>query len=338
MNLIKILKKRLIPILKTVSICVVLLVSVFSSIQVPASAQKISDLNILGIQCILPGQAGCSGGNLFDNILDFLLNLAPVLAILVIMWGGYKYFFGALSGDNADGKKTILAGVTGLIIVLSAKTIQTVVKGSVTSSGFSTGALTGFISDISTFLFTIASVVAVLVIIWGGYKYLFTGLPGDQKDGLDTIRNGVIGLIIVLLAIPIKNIVQLTIGGGDKLNLSTNEIIRSATNLITGFLIPVSTVAAVFFIVLGAYYYITAQGDENQVKKGRDAIRNAVIGLVIALLATTIAQLVVYFIPNQNNNPSSSTSSSPSTNITTTPNNTTTTTSPANPSTSNPKN
>lgn len=323
MSLIKILKIKIIPLLKLLFVTAVLFISVFGSIQVPASAQKISDLNILGIQCIFPGQAGCSGGNLFDNILEFMLNLAPVLAILVIMWGGYKYFFGALSGDNADGKKTILAGVTGLIIVLSARTIQTVVKGSVTSSGFSTAALSGFIGDISTFLFTIASVVAVLVIIWGGYKYLFTGLPGDQKDGLDTIRNGVIGLIIVLLAIPIKNIVQLTIGGGEKLNLSTNEIIRSATNLITGFLIPVSTVAAVFFIVLGAYYYITAQGDENQVKKGRDAIRNAVIGLVIALLATTIAQLVVYFIPNQNNNPSNSSSSTRSTS--TSSNNTTST-------------
>jgi hypothetical protein len=316
MNLIKSFKRKLSSILKILSVSVAIVLSIFSSIQLPAHAQRISDLNILGIQCILPGQAGCSGGNLFDNILEFMLNLAPALAILVIMWGGYKYFFGALSDDNADGKKTILAGVTGLIIVLSARTIQTVVRGSVTANGFSAVALSGFIGDISTFLFTIASVVAVLVIIWGGYKYLFSGLPGDQKDGLDTIKNGVIGLVIVLIAIPIKNIVQLTIGGGQQLNLSTNEIVRSATNLITGFLIPVSTVAAVFFIVLGAYYYITAKGDENQVKKGRDAIQNAVIGLVIALLATTIAQLVVYFIPNQNNtaNNSSATSSSPTTN------------------------
>ncbi|MEI6728460.1 MAG: pilin [bacterium] len=297
MNLINILKQKLMPFIKLVFVGIVLSLSVLSSIQVPASAQKISDLNILGIRCIFPGQAGCSGGNLFDNILEFMLNLAPVLAILVIMWGGYKYFFGALSGDNADGKKTILAGVTGLIIVLSAKTIQTVVKGSVTSSGFSAGALSAFISDISTFLFTLATVISVLVITWGGYKYLFSGLPGDQKDGLDTIRNGIIGLIIVLLAIPIKNIVQLTIGGGEKLNLSTGEIVKTATNLITGFLIPVSTVAAVFFIVLGAYYYITARGDDNLVKKGRDAIRNAVIGLVIALLSTTIVQLVFYFVP-----------------------------------------
>jgi hypothetical protein len=52
---------------------------------------------------------------------------------------------------------------------------------------------------------------------------------------------------------------------------------------------------------------MSAAGDVGKVKKGQDNIRNALIGFIVVLLATTISQLIIYFVrPSQYVAPQSS--------------------------------
>ena len=51
-------------------------------------------------------------------------------------------------------------------------------------------------------------------------------------------------------------------------------------------------VAAVIFIILGGFWYLTSAGNEEQAEKGRKALINAVIGLVVVLLAEMIVRIV----------------------------------------------
>ncbi len=287
------------------------LVFQFQNVQASASIQ---DLDVLGVKCIVGGN-GC----LVEQAADFLLNAAIPLAILVIMWGGYKYFLSGLVEGQSDGKKTIQAGVIGLIIVLIARAITALIQGSVNANGFTAAALTPFVNNLTDFLFGLAAVVTALVIVWGGYKYLFAGLPGEQKDGKDTIRNGVVGLIVVLLARGIADVIKRTINGEATLTLQTDPIVNFIKIFLSGFFIPIVSVVTVVFFVLAGYYLITANGNESMVTKGKDAIRNAVIGLIIVLLATTIAQLVVSFFPSGASGSGSTTSPSPTTPPTTPP-------------------
>ena len=63
------------------------------------------------------------------------------------------------------------------------------------------------------------------------------------------------------------------------------------TNLLTiGTAVGV-TVAA-FFLMWGGYLYMSAGGNPRQMERGKEAMVNALIGLVIVLAANTIAGMV----------------------------------------------
>ena len=59
-----------------------------------------------------------------------------------------------------------------------------------------------------------------------------------------------------------------------------------------------SVVGIIFFLVVlwGGYMWITASGNEEQLKKARIFIINGIIGLVIAIAAMIITRTVVGFI------------------------------------------
>jgi hypothetical protein len=49
---------------------------------------------------------------------------------------------------------------------------------------------------------------------------------------------------------------------------------------------------AVLFIIIGGFFYITAQGNEEQAEKGKKALINAIIGIVIVIMAYAIISVV----------------------------------------------
>jgi len=58
------------------------------------------------------------------EIVNVALGFLGVLAILIILWGGFRWMTAGGSEDKvAEAKKIIVAGVIGIIIVLSALAI-----------------------------------------------------------------------------------------------------------------------------------------------------------------------------------------------------------------------
>ena len=60
------------------------------------------------------------------------------------------------------------------------------------------------------------------------------------------------------------------------------------------FLTKVAIPLAVAMIVWGAIIFMTAAGSEDRVKKGKDTITKAVIGLIIVLAAWTIVNVTLH--------------------------------------------
>jgi len=58
------------------------------------------------------------------NIVNVALGFLGVLAILIILWGGFRWMTAGGSEDKvAEAKKVIVAGIIGLVIILAALAI-----------------------------------------------------------------------------------------------------------------------------------------------------------------------------------------------------------------------
>ena len=68
--------------------------------------------------------------------------------------------------------------------------------------------LTEIVQSILNWIFGSIGIVAVVMIIIGGFNFLTSaGDPGKVKKGKDTILYGIIGLVVALLAFAIVNFV-----------------------------------------------------------------------------------------------------------------------------------
>lgn len=52
-------------------------------------------------------------------------------------------------------------------------------------------------------------------------------------------------------------------------------------------------IVCVIVIIIGGYFYVTSNGDAAQVKRGKNAVLGAVIGLIVIISAFTITQYVI---------------------------------------------
>ena len=281
-----------------------------------SGAGGLSAFQIFRFKCIFPipnppqGQEPCTGSDaLLGSIRDALLSLAPALATLVFIWGGYQYFFGGITGKQ-NGLNAIKSAVIGLLLVFSADFIINTFLPSVVSNGeISAAPFKEIIENIADALIQIAVAVAVIVIIYGGYQYMFTGIAG-KENGRRTIINGVIGLAVILSASAIANLVREIlvvddlgnyISDQDDVNRSIGSLGLQIANIFVvitnNILIPVAGAVTVFFVILAGYKWI-ASPSIVRAGEAKQALINALIGFIIVLLAVTIVQLIYYFVPN----------------------------------------
>ena len=70
---------------------------------------------------------------------------------------------------------------------------------------------------------------------------------------------------------------------------SFGEIISIVTNLLLG----IAGSIAVIFIIVGGIQYATSAGDDGRVQSAKNTILNAVIGLVITVMAYAIVNFLL---------------------------------------------
>src|SRR5262249_30019154 len=56
---------------------------------------------------------------------------------------------------------------------------------------------------------------------------------------------------------------------------------------------------AVVFVIIGGYFYVTAQGNEEQAEKGKNTLVNALIGIILIVLSYVIVTVVSNLVSNQ---------------------------------------
>jgi hypothetical protein len=101
-----------------------------------------------------------------------------------------------------------------------------------------------------------------------------------------------IGLVSIL-ALPMVASAQLTLGSfAEATSLPTSDLQATAARIINAALGLLGLVAVVI-ILMGGFKWMTAMGNDDNVKKAKALIVQGVIGLVIIICSYAIAQFVL---------------------------------------------
>lgn len=186
-------------------------------------------------------------------------------------------------------------------------------------AGFKLGGETigGIISTLLPSIFALAGMIALLILIWGGIKYMTArGDPKVVDSARSTITGAVIGLLIVLLSAALFFIFgsalkfdifsgifspptvhaqvdigrTVDLGGGNTIGFFSN-IGQLFTNILYVFL---AAAALVFLAMMiwGGLRYINAGGDPKNAESARSTLTNAGIGLLIVVLSLAIIEII----------------------------------------------
>jgi Ni,Fe-hydrogenase I cytochrome b subunit len=79
-------------------------------------------------------------------------------------------------------------------------------------------------------------------------------------------------------------------------DIGISDPVKEPSTLVANFLVPVYTwagVICVIIIIIAGYFFVTSAGNASNVKRAKDAILGAVIGLVVIMMAFIITQFVI---------------------------------------------
>lgn len=87
----------------------------------------------------------------------------------------------------------------------------------------------------------------------------------------------------------------------DSLSISPSEIgvndpVMNTNNLVDNILNPVyawAGIICILVIIVAGFFFVTSSGTAATVKRAKDAILGAVIGLVVVIVAFTVTQFVL---------------------------------------------
>ena len=71
-----------------------------------------------------------------------------------------------------------------------------------------------------------------------------------------------------------------------------SDLTQTVSNLV-GILLGLVGVVGVGYFIYGAYLYLTASGAPNQMERGKSAMMTALAGIVLALVAYGVVELVM---------------------------------------------
>ena len=162
------------------------------------------------------------------------------------------------------------------------------------------------VANVLTDVTVIAAYLVLGYTIYGGYLYVFSrGESGKVATGKSALTQAFIGLAIVLLANVILNSIRIALGNvnltADCATTGNCYDMNNAGTMITEtikWVVGIAGIVAAIFVVYGGISYSTSAGDPGKLKKAKDMIMYALIGLAIVALA----EIITGFVSNTINN------------------------------------
>ena len=156
--------------------------------------------------------------------------------------------------------------------------------------------LEGLLASLLNSLRGFVAVVAIIVIIIGGIMYITSG--GSEKQ-IETAKKAIGGALIgmaIIFAAPafLKEILNILGARDMPADVAAAPSILQIAEKVLQFLLSIVGILAIIGLIVGGAFYMTAYGDEEKAKKGKEIIKNSLIGIIVASAALLlIKQLAV---------------------------------------------
>jgi Na+-driven multidrug efflux pump len=110
---------------------------------------------------------------------------------------------------------------------------------------------------------------------------------------MDTMKKVAVGALLVSsAALPLAALAQ-NIGGFTPTSIANSDYnVNTLIDTIISYVFGIILVVAVVLILYAAFLYLTSAGEEENIKKAKNYIIYAIIGIVIAFLARAIVGIV----------------------------------------------
>lgn len=175
------------------------------------------------------------------------------------------------------------------------------------------------VANVATDITVAAAYLIIGYVIYGGYLYTFSGGdPNKVATGKKALYQAFLGFAIVMSANIILNSIRIALGANFNANCASENCGIDPGTMVTNaiqWVIGVAGVVSAIFVVYGGISYTTSAGDPGKVKKAKDMITYALIGLAIVALSEIIVAFVSNIINDANKNASTNTNSAIISNI-----------------------
>ena len=241
---------------------------------------------------------GVAGGSVEQVGQTFWLR---ILGLVKVVISGFALVFMVLIGvymvifsENEEKVKTQRKQITYTLIgflflnipgilyqVMSPSSVSGTIEAwnwSDTSTAFwYTAGLPGFVGEMVGFFRVFAYGAAILMLTWGFFRLI---LSSGEEEQIKSAKSRVIYSSLALMFLLFIDAWVRMVSSGN-LAVSVPGVAGTIFRLALFFAAPV----AIFFIIYGAYYYITSAGDEERVKKGKNILINTFVAALILIAA-----------------------------------------------------
>lgn len=151
-----------------------------------------------------------------------------------------------------------------------------------------------FISLIWDYGSRVIIALAVFIIVLGAFFYAASGGNDERiSQGRQMIFGSLIAIVIVIFSGVLIRTLHKPAEGSTGYLADVPNVISNATTILVGLIGAFS----VLMLVYAGYLYVTARGDTDKVNKAHAAIRYAVYGLAIGLVAYgAVSTVINYFL------------------------------------------
>lgn len=140
-----------------------------------------------------------------------------------------------------------------------------------------------------------SGIAAVFYMIYAGFRYITSqGSPEGINAAKTSITNAITGLVLVVFAARLVGFIAGRFAGdtGNDFLLPEVAANQGALGTVINTAMQIAGGLSVVFIALGGVTYVRANGDPGTIKRAKEMIIYALVGLVVAIFASAIINFI----------------------------------------------